>query len=155
MNDESSANPIDAAIATLRAQREKIDQALQALESVREIVNLTGVPLGIGVPPPGSVAPTILGSGLGHTSEIAPGAFHGMGIQEAVRKLLLMRKRTMSAPELSQDLHAGGLDFAPKSITSVLHRAFVSGGDIVRRERGQWGLQEWYPNQRFNRRGES
>jgi hypothetical protein len=153
MSDESKpSNPIEAVIAGLRAQRDKIDQAIQALESLGEGAAL---PLGIGVPPPGGV-PTILGSiGLDRNSGVIPaGTFHGMGIQEAVRKLLLIRRRTLTAPEMSADLHAGGLDFAAKSISSVLHRAFISGGDIVRRDRGQWGLQEWYPNQRFNRRGE-
>jgi hypothetical protein len=146
MNDQPSV--YDGVIADLRAKRDQIDQLIQALEQFRNWVppGLLGIP-----------EPTILGGMLSTpppTKEIAPGTFHGMGIQEAVKKLLQIRKRAMNAPELAQDLEAGGLRFTPKSISSVLHRSFMNGGDIVRKDRGQWGLQEWYPNQRFNRRGE-
>jgi hypothetical protein len=37
------------------------------------------------------------------------------------------------------------------TIASVVGRAFKAGGEIVRVQRGQWGLQEWYPNRRFDR----
>jgi hypothetical protein len=147
MNDHRQ-HPLDPAIEELRAKRDIIDSAIRLLESIRDGSFMAGLPtLPTGAAPAGGpISPPMSG-------DIAPGTFHGMGIQEAVKKLLLLRKRTMDAPELSADLRAGGLSFAPKSIASVLHRSFVNGGDIVRKERGKWGLQEWYPNQRFNRRG--
>jgi hypothetical protein len=147
MNDQPSV--YDAVIADLRAKRDEIDALIQRLELFRNWVP----------PPMGGLAPepSLLSQATASppsSRQIAPGTFHGMGIQEAVKKLLLLRKRTMSAPELSADLRAGGLDFNPKSIASVLHRGFMSGGEIVRKDRGQWGLQEWYPNQRFKRGAE-
>ena len=61
----------------------------------------------------------------------------------------------MTAQELAQDLRAGGLHLQSETpantIASVLSRAFNAGSDVVRVSRGQWGLQEWYPNQRFKR----
>ena len=144
MNDQPSV--YDAVINDLRAKRDEIDQLIARLELFR---NWVPPPMGGFVPEPTLLSQAVASPVPG--KEIAPGTFHGMGIQEAVRKLLQLRKRTLSPAELSVDLKAGGLDFNPRSIASVLHRAFMGGGDIVRKERGQWGLQEWYPNQRFKR----
>lgn len=76
-----------------------------------------------------------------------------MNIEAAVKKLLGMRKRTMTAQEMASDLRNGGLHLQSETpantIASVLSRAFNGGSEIVRVSRGQWGLQEWYPNQRF------
>jgi hypothetical protein len=155
MNDKRQPSPLDPAIEELRAKRDLIDGALRVLEALRdgtlmaEVGGATFPLLSTGAALAGPPSPAPQASG-----NLAPGTFHGMGIQEAVKKLLQIRKRTMNAPELAADLRAGGLDFNPKSIASVLHRSFANGGDVVRKDRGQWGLQEWYPNQRFNRRGE-
>ena len=37
----------------------------------------------------------------------------------------------------------------------MLTRRFNEVGDIVRVGRGTWGLQEWYPNVSFKRKGTS
>jgi hypothetical protein len=151
MNDQPKPSPYDAVIADLRAKRDQIDQLIQNLEALKG-----GVPMLA----PGTIpSPTILGSaGLGDPSQIAPGAFLGLGIEEAVKNLLRVRKRAMSAQEIATDLLAGGLhlksDTPGNTIASVLSRAFLRGGEIVRISRGQWGLQEWYPTRRFDRRGE-
>jgi hypothetical protein len=154
MNDQRQPHQLDPAIEALRAERNGIDNAIRLLESLRDkggvvgatasaaMVAMSAVSATSGKPTPPPMQP----------QDIPHGAFHGMGIQEAVKKLLLLRQRTMGAPELSTDLQAGGLHFASKSIASVLHNSFVNGGEIVRVSRGQWGLQEWYPNQRFNRK---
>lgn len=119
---------------------------------------------GVGVPtfvfPAGVGGNSNIGALLtGNTgsSEMAPGTFHGMSILEAVRKLLSIRKRMMTAQEIATDLRTGGLhlqtDTPSNTVTSVLSRAFSAGaGDIVRVSRGQWGLQEWYPTQRVSRK---
>ncbi len=145
MNDQPNA--YDAVIADLRSKRDEIDVLIQRLELYR---NWVPPPMG-GLAPEPSLLSQAIASPPPPSKEIAPGTFHGMGIQEAVKKLLQIRRRTMTAPELAEDLRTGGLHFNPKSIASVLHRSFMSGGDIVRKERGQWGLQEWYPSQRFKR----
>jgi hypothetical protein len=151
MNDQPSI--YDAVIADLRAYREQIDQAIQVLESLRK----GAAPLGmLGVPPPGGV-PSLLGSGPAQNGEIPHGTFHRMSIEAAVKKLLEMRKRTMNAQEIVAALREGGLQLQSETpantVTSVLTRSFNGGSNIVRVSRGLWGLQEWYPNQRFARRG--
>jgi hypothetical protein len=153
MNDQRQPHPLDPAIEALRAERDGIDKAIRLLESLRDKRGVADATASAAI-----VAMSAMSATGGKPTtppipvEISPGAFHGMSIHDGVRKVLLLRKRTMNAQELSADLRSGGLIFPPKSISSVLHRLFVNGGDIVRRERGQWGLQEWYPNQRFVRK---
>jgi HB1, ASXL, restriction endonuclease HTH domain len=149
MNDQ--LNPYDAVISDLRAKRDQIDQAIKLLETLRE---------GILIPGMGASPPPSLSNLVGHLStkdgDMVAGTFHGMSIEAAVRKLLVMRKRTMGAQDLASDLRMGGLvlqsQTPAKTIASVLHRSFTNGGDIVRVGPGLWGLQEWFPNQRFNRK---
>jgi HB1, ASXL, restriction endonuclease HTH domain len=151
MNDQP--NPYDAVIADLRAKRDQIDQMIQYLELFKG-----GIPiLAPGVLP----TPSFIGSAYApstDTSQIPSGAFLGMGIEEAVRALLRIRKRAMSAQEIAADLLTGGLHLKSETpantIASVLSRAYKAGGDIVRISRGQWGLREWYPTRRFDRSGE-
>ena len=150
MADENHANPYAAALADLRARRDQLDQLIRALEAFVE--GGASVPY-VPVPFPGA-APmgTILGSG---TEPIGPGTFHGLGIEEATRKLLKLRRQIMSAQEIAAALREGGLHLQSSTpantIASVLSRAFAGGSDIVRVSRGQWGLQEWYPTRRFSR----
>jgi HB1/ASXL restriction endonuclease-like protein with HTH domain len=147
MSDQP-VNPYDGMIAHLRAQRDQIDQAIIILESLRD---------GIAVSAVVGSANTIV---TAHTreGEIAAGTFHGMSIEEATKKLLQSRKRALGVKEITSSLRAGGLHLQSETpentVASVLGRAFNGGSDIVRVSRGIWGLQEWYPNQRFNRRGE-
>jgi hypothetical protein len=145
-------NAYDAVIADLRAKRDQIDQAIGLLEALREGVSVPA--MNVGQAATGISA--LIGYATDKDGEIAAGTFHGMSIEAAAKKLLQVRKRTMTAQELAQSLRAGGLHLQSETpantIASVLSRAFNSGGsDIVRVSRGQWGLQEWYPTQRFKR----
>ncbi len=76
-----------------------------------------------------------------------------MTIAEATRKLLASRKRAMSTSEILASITAGGLALASadpiNTVSAVLGRRFEKTGDIVRVERGTWGLKEWYPNRTF------
>jgi hypothetical protein len=145
-------NAYDAVIADLRVKRDQIDQAIQLLEALRDGV-ITPIP---GIAPASGVS-SLIGQATNRSGEVAAGTFHGMSIEMAVKKLLQIRKRTMGAQEIVNDLRAGGLQLQSETpgntVTSVLTRAFNSGSDIVRVSRGMWGLQEWYPTQRFARRG--
>jgi hypothetical protein len=147
MNDQPK--PYDTVLAGLRAQRDLYDKAIEALEAVQGGAISIDAVLTNAAASGGASAP--------HKGEIASGTFHGMNIETAVKKLLQIRKRTLTAQEIVSDLSAGGLTFQSETpgntVTSVLTRAFKGGSDIVRVKRGIWGLQEWYPNQRFNRGG--
>jgi HB1, ASXL, restriction endonuclease HTH domain len=161
MNDHREPSPYDSAIEEVRSKRDLLDQTLKVLESLREgtftagFVALSATSMATSM---ASVEAPDVARFRGEVSvePIPHGTFHGMNIQDAVKKLLQMRKRAMGAQEIAADLHLGGLrlqsETPANTITSVLHRAFSRGGEIVRIGRGQWGLQEWYPTQRFNRK---
>ena len=157
MND--SGNPYDTVIADLRTKRDQIDALIQMLEVFR---NWAPPPIG-GAPMESSLFSQVTGlprptgptGPVGPVGPIGPGTFHGMSIEVATKTLLQMRKRALGVQEIVSDLRSGGLHLQSETpantVTSVLTRAFKGGGDIVRVSRGMWGLQEWYPNQRFNR----
>jgi len=152
MNEQP--NVYDAVIADLRAKRDEIDVLIQRLELFR---NWVPPPTGGGYVPEPSLLSQMVAAPAS-TKEIEPGTFHGMSIEDAARKLLQLRKRTIGTKEILASLRSGGVHLQSatpeNTIASVLGRSFHGGSDIVRVGRGLWGLQEWYPNQRFNRGGE-
>jgi hypothetical protein len=153
--DVRQPHPLDPAIEALRIERDSIDKAIRLLESLRDkggVVDATASAAMVAMSAVSAAGGKPTSATTQIPEDISPGAFHGLNIQDGVRKVLLLRKRTLNAQELSADLRSGGLHFPPKSISSVLHRLFMDGGDIVRMERGQWGLQEWQPNRRFPRK---
>jgi hypothetical protein len=87
------------------------------------------------------------GGGLG------PGAFLGMTIPEAAKKLLAHERRQMNNADIVDALRRGGLVLNSadplNTVGSVLNRRFKDVGDVVRVGRGTWGLKEWYPNRSF------
>lgn len=140
MATESIAtDPYEAVLADLRARREKIDQTIELLTSMRA---------------GGHAAP---GASLVRApeSEIVEtaGMYLGMSIVDAAKKLLAMRKRTMGNAEILAELQSGGLVLTgadPLNVVgSVLTRRFNNQGDVVRVGRGIWGLKEWYPGRTF------
>ncbi|MGE3626155.1 MAG: winged helix-turn-helix domain-containing protein [Hyphomicrobiales bacterium] len=136
-------DPYDAVIADLRSKREQIDQAIQLIESLRGGMSIPGVPQS-------SSAPT------GSESALGPGAFLGMSIPDATKKLLRVRKQALGNAEIVQALKAGGMAMESQdpvnTVGSVLTRRFNTQGDIVRVARGTWGLAEWYPGRSFNKK---
>jgi hypothetical protein len=139
--EQDSADPYDIVLADLKAKRAEIDQAIKAIERLR------GVRSAAGDTPPAASVP------LQNGSEIEPGAFHGMSIPEAARKLLTIKKRQLSNADLVAGFKAGGLILQSENwantVGSVLNRRFAQVGDIVRVGRGMWGLREWNPNIRY------
>lgn len=133
-------DPYAIVLADLRAQRDRIDQAIQAIESVRSGSSSTQ-------PPPSS--------SNGSTPAQEDGAFLGMSISEATKKLLQMRKKAMNNTTVLAELQAGGLVLTANdplnTIGAVLSRRFNEVGDIVRVDRGTWGLKEWYPGRNFGK----
>lgn len=144
MSAESTGfDPYEAVIADLRAKREQIDQAIQLLEALRGGLAIPG----LGVSPQ-------------HVQDApaeGPGAFLGMTIPEAAKKLLAHRKRTLGNAEIVAAFKAGGLAMQSadpiNTVGSVLTRRFNQVGDIVRVSRGLWGLAEWYPGRNFKKKG--
>ncbi|WP_394659152.1 winged helix-turn-helix domain-containing protein [uncultured Novosphingobium sp.] len=143
MTEETgSSDPYAAVLADLRAKRDQIDQAISVIS------NLLGATVG-GLAPQPSPMPTA--DGL--NDDNPTGMFLGMSIVDAAKKLLALRKRTMSNTEILAELQAGGLVLTgadPLNVVgSVLTRRFNNVGDLVRVSRGTWGLKEWYPGRNF------
>jgi hypothetical protein len=140
MSDQNQPlDPYEAVIADLRAQREKIDQTIALISSLR------GMSSGIAPLPREADRPEM--------KEDARSMFLGMSIVDAAVKLLALRKRKMTNNEILAELEAGGLEFSSQEplnvIGSVLSRRFHAVGDIVRVDRGTWGLKAWYPGRNF------
>lgn len=137
-------DPYAIVLADLKAQRDRIDQAIQAIESVRAGGSQTAAPAGPQRP---------------QEAVIGDGAFHGMSISEATKKLLGIRKKQMTNTEILAELKAGGMVLTSadplNTVGAVLTRRFKETGDIVRVERGTWGLKEWYPGRNWKKDKES
>lgn len=144
MSEESQiVDPYEAVLADLKAKRDQIDQAIQVIEAVRA-----------GAPAPAS--PKSMLSGQIDAGVDGPGAFLGMTIVDAAKKLLANRRRTLTNAEILAAFKAGGLVLSSvdplNTVGSVLTRRFNQVGDIVRMGRGTWGLAEWYPGRNFKRK---
>lgn len=129
-----------AVLSDLRAKRDEIDQAIALLS------RLAG---GKSDQKPPDVAQPIV------DQREHAGMFLGMSIPDATIKLLGIRKRTMGNAEICKELMAGGLALTGKDpanvISSVLTRRFNAVGDVVRVDRGTWGLKAWYPGRNFKK----
>ncbi len=126
-------------LADLKAKRDALDKAIAAIEQV------TGQSAAIGT-----------STGSGPSEEIRDDAFFGMSIPDATKKLLAIKKRPQSTSEIANLLVRGGMTFSTDKVSntvgSVLNRVHNSDGGIVNISRGKWGLAEWYPNRRKNKK---
>lgn len=147
----------ETVIADLRTQRDKIDQAIQLLQTIRSAnAALAGLPPMITTPQvsqndsPPAITPSATGSG------VQEGDLLGMTIADAAIKVLTARRKVMGNTELLAEFRRGGLILTSNDqmnvVNSVLTRRFNQVGDVVRVDRGQWGLQQWYPNRSFKKK---
>jgi hypothetical protein len=124
----------DAVLADLKARRAQLDSAIAAIEG---ITGQTGNSPSGG---PGG------GSYVGGTP--AHDAFIGMSIPEATKKHLTAVRKKLSTQDIMTALEAGGLPPSKYStVYAILRRRESQVGDIINMK-GDWALQEWYPNYR-------
>ena len=115
-----------AVLADLKAQRERLDAAIEAIEHV-------------------------LGGGLVATGTvIRGGAFAGMKILEASKEYLSDVKRPQTTKQVSDALEQGGVSHQSKNwsntVRTTLSRlAEKLDSGLVRLDGGQWALADWYP----------
>lgn len=145
MADESTTlDPYEAVLADLRAKRAQIDNMIMVLETFRSGKPIVGNPVSGAL----SVAPP-------ETPADGPGAYLGMTITDAAKKLLATRRQPLRNPDIAAAFKAGGLILnsaePANTIGSVLTRRFNEVGDIVKVGRGTWGLKEWYPGRSFKK----
>lgn len=143
--EPKTADPYDAVLRDLRTKRDDIDKTIKMIEKVRGISSGASLPLD-------GAAETPL------PLRADAGAFLGMTIPEATKKLLARERRHMTNPEIAEGLKAGGLvmrsDDPANTIGSVLKRRYEEVGDVVRispGRGGKWGLTEWTPHLRKNK----
>lgn len=136
--ESEGIDPYVVVITDLKAKRDQIDQAIQALE------NLRGGPSHSPAQETAATTPT----------KPNAGEFLGMSIADATKKLLSNRKQAMGNADIARALTDGGLVMSANTehqniVGAVLTRRFEKVGDIVKVGRGVWGLKEWYPNRTF------
>jgi len=153
MSEETSGiDPYEAVLADLHAKRDQIDQAIAAIESLR-----SGTPAGGQRTKPATAPNGTKGSTAADTS--GPGALLGMSISDAAKHLLAAKRTTLKNNDLATMFKAGGLHLNSKdwvnTIGAVLTRRANDVGDIVKVDRGTWGLKEWYPNRSFKKEKEA
>ena len=130
-------------IADLKRKRDKIDETIQSLESLRS----------------GGMATAGESSEQARpeAAELGESPFLGMSIAEATKKLLAARRKPLATPYILSALEDGGLvltgENKSNTVGSVLNRRFRNVGDVVNVKRGTWGLKEWYPGRNFNKKG--
>lgn len=147
MADESKADdPYEAALADLYERRDQLNQAIATLEALRGA--------GTGAAP----APQMRGARSSLAMEDAHGSLLGMSIVEAAKKLLSQHRRPLKNPEFAQMFKQGGLHLNSKdwtnTIGAVLSRRSADIGDVVKVQKGTFGLKEWYPNRSFKKGGD-
>ena len=142
--DPKTVDPYEVVLRDLRAKRDDIDKTIQMIETVRGYSATTGRPAAPAGPETADTSP-----------RTDAGAFLGLTIPEATKKLLARERRHLTNPEIAEGLKAGGLvmrsDDPANTIGSVLKRRQEEVGDVVRvtpGRGGKWGLTEWNPHLR-------
>lgn len=143
--ESTSSDPYEVVLADLRVKKAQIEQAINAIEALRGGATGASLPEQSGAPASG-----------GQNGDIdSPGAFLGMSIADAAKKLLAARRQPLKNPEIAVAFKRGGLVLTSKdpvnTIGSVLTRRANEVGDLVKVDRGTWGLKEWYPGRSFKR----
>jgi hypothetical protein len=123
----------DAVLADLKARRTQLDSAISAIEAI------TGQ---AGTSPSGPGGGGYVGGAPAHD------AFIGMSIPDAAKKHLTAMRKKQSTQDLMAAMQAGGLPESKYStVYAILRRREKQVGDIINMK-GDWALQEWYPNYR-------
>jgi hypothetical protein len=142
--ENGTQDPYDAVLADLRAKRDKLNEAISVIESVR------------GLSSSGTVASAFATQQPEQRDHLAVGDLLGMTIADAAIKILGMRRKTLGNADFMEEFKRGGLVLSSADpmnvINSVLNRRFHQVGDVVRVSRGMWGLQQWYPNRNFKKK---
>jgi DNA-directed RNA polymerase delta subunit len=145
MSAESTpSDPYEVVLEDLRAKKAQIEQAITAIEALRG-----------GAASAGTNTSSKPAAGLQNDDIDSPGAFLGMSIADAAKKLLAAKRQPLKNPDISAAFKRGGLVLNSKdpinTIGSVLTRRSNEVGDLVKVGRGTWGLKEWYPGRSFKK----
>ena len=152
--------PIDyqAVLADLLARRAKLDIAIAAIREMAQ----GGAPMESGEPSdssqmdmlPQSAAPiSHTRPATANSTLIHDHSFFGMSTPEAIRKFLNMMKRPQRVSDISKALMEGGQIHARDTTTAYNNtyaalKRMRAAGEAARIKTGEWGLAEWYSQNR-------
>ena len=132
----SSPEAYAAVITDLRRQRSEIDSLIAKLEA------MAGASAAMGSKPTTTDVPQTRQSGV----EV-DGPYAGLTIVEGTVALLSERQVPLATTEIVAALEAGGMRLdsrnKPNTVNTTLNRRSKRVGDVVRPERGKWGLSKW------------
>lgn len=118
-----------AVLADLKERRERIDSAIQAVESILA-----------------SLGPASAGTKIRSSQDIAQDAFLGLTIAEAALSYLASVRSAQSVAQIWEAIKKGGLPHTKyNAVYNALFRRETQEGDVVRLPDGNWGLTAWYP----------
>lgn len=135
----SDPNHIDATIADLESRRDQINFAIETLKQLRHGTTGSATPVGAVV------------NSSGVDREIRHDSFFGMTLMDGIKKYLAISKQTKSAPNIAESLARGGMKSSAKDFTGNVRSTLSKNDDFVR-VNGEWGLAEWYPAMRKERK---
>ena len=121
-----------AVLDDLRGRRQQLDQAIAGIEAV-----IAGIgPAGLGA------------QNNGNDTELRSDSFFNLSVREGTVKLLKIRKRAMSAKEISEALETGGMISTAKDFYQTVYTglARAESDGILMKHPGtkKYGLPEWY-----------
>lgn len=140
------SNAYDLVISDLKRQRAEIDSMIAKLEAMAG---------GQVISPADAPDPVPAEGDLPAGAEAEHNPYLGMSVADATVALLKKTRRAMSAVEIVQHLEAGGLLLSGSNksgtVSTLLVRRYKRVGDLVRPQRGLWGLKEWYRGRNFGK----
>jgi len=134
----------EAVIADLEAKRDQLTLMIENLKNMRSMASMVGVP---GTAPAAQRGPLA-------EHEIGHDTFFGMTIADAARKYLGIVKRTKTTDEIVEAVESGGLKHASQDFNKTVRSVLGQQEGFVR-VNGEWGLTEWYPGMRKDKKTKS
>jgi hypothetical protein len=139
-----------AVLADLRAKRDKLNAAIEAIEPL--VFSARPAP-----PAEGAGSDTGMGDETSSPREtkeafparVEPDTFFGLSITEAARKYLRMKKRPAATREITDALLEGGYLTNSKVFYSNVFASLRRSPEFVSVQQ-KWGLAEWYPGRRLD-----
>ncbi len=137
MNEGTPVDIYEAVIADLESKIEAMRMTIDSLRSIRVIAG-------------SSPKTNSQNQSVGSTS-FTHDAFFGMTVADASKKCLAAMKKTATVGELTDALIAGGLKSSSKNMRENI-RTIISRHPEFVRINGQFGLVEWYPGRKAQKR---
>lgn len=140
METEQKAVDYQAVLADLESKKDELDKAITAIKRI------------MGDPTLSSDGQT---KQQGQVLALTPTAFFGMSVADAAKKYLAIVKEPKSTPDIASALQKYGMKTVAKNFTLTVFSSLERRervGEVVRPKRGLWGLAEWYPGMRKDRK---